>query len=222
MKIKLFFKTWSRWKEYTNTYCVHNVHNSTVVNRRGGGYRVCHIIFLNSLFHIQKGVQVIIGLKSNIRNMSMLQCRNTLICLQKGFSDIQSFFSSTLQIVLLLCMYKKIQLIYWNKYSAAPPQIKQMIFTSKFVLINVAVPGFELSSQSLELWSQSLDLCSKSLDQIYKEVFICFCEHFSVHSHFHLFIILRIYTYVYIKPICDPCSHPHSLRTPLQALLWVP
>ena len=58
---------------YTRTYRLHNVHNSTVVGREGGGvvYWVCHIIFLVfSNFHIQKGVQVKIGLKLKIRIMS--------------------------------------------------------------------------------------------------------------------------------------------------------
>ena len=55
-------------------YTLHNVHNSTVVGRRGGeevAYRVCRIIFLVfSNFHFQKGVQVIIGLKLKIIIMS--------------------------------------------------------------------------------------------------------------------------------------------------------
>ena len=40
---------------YANIYCVHNVHNSSVVNRGGGGYlQGLPFYFLN--FHIQKGV----------------------------------------------------------------------------------------------------------------------------------------------------------------------
>ena len=50
---------------YANTYCVHNVHNSTVVGR--GGRIILHIL---SNSHNQKGVQVIIGLKLESKNMS--------------------------------------------------------------------------------------------------------------------------------------------------------
>ena len=67
---------------YANTYCLHNVvHNSTVLDRRGGGgggvgvSRGCNIIFLN--FHIQKRVQVIKGKKLNIRKMSI--CSVTML-----------------------------------------------------------------------------------------------------------------------------------------------
>ena len=60
------------------------------MGREGGGLRVCCIISLVfSILHIQKGVQVIIGLKLNIRNMSsatMLKHLNNYF-LQKGFSD---------------------------------------------------------------------------------------------------------------------------------------
>ena len=55
-----------------NRYCVQNVLNSTVVGTGGGGnYGACRFTFLGfSNFYIQKGVQVIIGLKLKIRIMS--------------------------------------------------------------------------------------------------------------------------------------------------------
>ena len=54
---------------YENTYCVHNVHNSTVVGRGGGGYLrgLLYYFLVFSNFHFQNGVQVIIGLKLKIR-----------------------------------------------------------------------------------------------------------------------------------------------------------
>ena len=57
---------------YANTYCVHNVHKSTVVGRGEGLFTGWVVLFSSffSNFHIQKGVQVIIGLKLEIRIMS--------------------------------------------------------------------------------------------------------------------------------------------------------
>ena len=59
---------------YANTYCVRDVHNSTIVGRGGGVwvvvYGVCYIIFLVfSNFQFQKGVSNI-GIKLKIRIMS--------------------------------------------------------------------------------------------------------------------------------------------------------
>ena len=69
------------------SHCVRNVHNSSV--ERGGegrGYGVGQIFSLIPTFsHIQQGFQVIIGLKLNIRNISIVTTyvNNTLI--KKGF-----------------------------------------------------------------------------------------------------------------------------------------
>ena len=56
------------YREYS-IQCIHDVHNSTIVGTGWGVLcGVCRNIFL--VFHFQKGVQVIIGLKSKIRIMS--------------------------------------------------------------------------------------------------------------------------------------------------------
>ena len=54
-----FYETWSRLNVYANTYCVHNVHNSTVVGRGGGGGVLTWFVVLFcslSAFFITKGV----------------------------------------------------------------------------------------------------------------------------------------------------------------------
>ena len=58
--------------------CTHNVHNSTVVGRGGGGYGVDRIVFLLfSIFHIQK---------ENMSKIKYQKCNNvkTHYFLQKG------------------------------------------------------------------------------------------------------------------------------------------
>ena len=67
---------------YAKTYGVHNVHNSTVAGRGGRGvvYVVCRInVLVFSNFNIQKGVEVIIGLKLKIRIMSSVTMFNTIL-----------------------------------------------------------------------------------------------------------------------------------------------
>ena len=55
--LNLLFETCSSWIVYENTYCVHNVHNSTVVGRGGGViYGVCCIISSFSAIFIFKMV----------------------------------------------------------------------------------------------------------------------------------------------------------------------
>ena len=63
-----FFKTCSSLIVYANIYYVHNVHNSTVVDRGGGGLQGLSHYFphFQQLPH-SKGVQVIIGLKLKVR-----------------------------------------------------------------------------------------------------------------------------------------------------------
>ena len=73
---------------YTNTYCVHNVHNSSVVGRGGGGclQGLPFLIFRN--FHIQKGV--LSNSRSRIKDQNRVECNNVKIqyYLQMVFSEI--------------------------------------------------------------------------------------------------------------------------------------
>ena len=76
MFINLFFLTCSIWNVYANTYCVHNVHNSSIVGRGVGVvYRVCHFIFLIfGNFHIQKGF--LSNNRSKINYQNCVKCNN--------------------------------------------------------------------------------------------------------------------------------------------------
>ena len=72
---------------YTYTNFVPNVHNSAVMDREGGGgglFTGLVVLFslISSFLHIQKGV--IIGLKSNTRNMSCVTMLKHIMFYTKG------------------------------------------------------------------------------------------------------------------------------------------
>ena len=121
--------------------------------QRGGGYGVCRIIFLVfNIFHIQKGVQVIIGLKFNIRKISRVTMLNHII-----------FYKKDLVIIYKSCL-KRLILPHQNNEKIFNLQTKFLLIFGKPSNLGLKIPKRALFGSVTSLWT-TLSVCRSACPQ---------------------------------------------------------